>query len=74
MKAITLLATSMLIASAGVVSNTSVDDVKGTEATQDTLLSCLWITYCGDPDVYSPILQPKRPTTDTQDAKDDKLA
>ena len=40
----------------------------------DTLISCLWVTYCGDPDDYSPILQPKDNKTEPQDGKDEKLA
>lgn len=40
----------------------------------DPLISCLWVTYCGDPDDYSPILQPKDNKTEPQDGKDEKLA
>ena len=29
---------------------------------------------CGDPDIYSPVLQPKESKTETQDAKDEKDA
>lgn len=41
----------------------------------NSLLSCVWVPVCGDgPDLNSPILRPKDDKTETQDAKDDKLA
>lgn len=68
-------ATSLLL-----VSSVCVAGEKHEGATQEketsTLLACGWYPLCGDPDVYiySPILQPKDTTTETQDTKDNKLA
>lgn len=40
----------------------------------DDALACVWLPVCGDPDIYSPVLQPKESKTETQDAKDEKVA
>lgn len=74
MKAITSLTAGLLLASVGFVSNSDVPQSSNINLEQDVLLSCLWITYCGDPDIYSPVMQPKESKTETKDQKAIKLA
>ena len=40
------------------------------------LIACGWFPSCGDPDIYSPVLQPKdaKTTTDPKDVKDEAIA
>ena len=40
----------------------------------DMLLACIVLPWCSGPDLSSPILEPKDNKTETQDAKDEKLA
>lgn len=74
MKAITSLTAGLLLASVGFVSNSDVPQSSNINLELDVLLSCLWITYCGDPDIYSPVMQPKESKTETKDQKAIKLA
>lgn len=75
MKAITSLTAGMFLACVALVSTSEAPQTGTLKFEQDVLISCLWITYCGDPDVYSPVPQPKDKTIDTQDKdKDSKVA
>lgn len=44
------------------------------DSKESSLQACVWMPWCDEPDIYSPILQPKDNKTETQDAKDEKLA
>ena len=74
MKTIAILKVSLLTICLGSIlqndSSFSVDE----GFSNDSLLSCFWVTYCGDPDNYSPVAQPEDKKTDTKDTKDIKLA
>uniref|UniRef100_UPI0040475EA6 hypothetical protein n=1 Tax=Rheinheimera sp. TaxID=1869214 RepID=UPI0040475EA6 len=49
-------------------------DTVDNDSIESSLLACVWMPWCDEPDIYSPILQPKDNKTETQDAKDEKLA
>lgn len=38
------------------------------------LIACGWYPLCGDPDIYSPALQPKDATKDVRNIKEEKTA
>lgn len=73
MKSTSLMALSLVTASfvfgANSDSNSAVKQI-----VDEPLIACFWVTYCGDPDNYNPILSPKSDKTETQDTKDEKLA
>jgi len=62
--AVTLLLTSAV----------SVDELASFEQSSlDDAYACVWFPLC-DKEIYSPIVPPKDPNTETQDAKDEKVA
>lgn len=70
---LSLAVTSLCLASSISSTEIGVEDV--TKLSEpSSLLACGWFPLCGDPDIYSPILQPKGDKTETQDTKDEKLA
>ncbi|MBZ9611136.1 hypothetical protein [Rheinheimera maricola] len=74
MKAITSLKAGLLMASLGFVLSYTHAPTENYDAAEGTLISCIWITYCGEPDIYSPVKKPNDTKNETQDAKDEKLA
>lgn len=38
------------------------------------LLTCIFMPYCGGPDQFGPVFEPQDSKTETQDAKDEKVA
>lgn len=44
------------------------------EAPSDEVIACGWFPACGDPDLYSPALEPKDSTRDVRSVKEEKLA
>jgi hypothetical protein len=50
--------------------NTVVNDSFGLDG---KLLTCIYMPYCGGPETFTPVSQPKDTKTETQDAKDEKL-
>lgn len=40
----------------------------------DDAYACVWLPVCGDPDYYTPVSRPTDSKTETQDAKDEKVA
>ena len=74
MKATSLVA-GIFAVSVMSMSDNNISHALDSKVDQDILISCTWITYCGDPDIYSPVPQPTDKKTDTQDkTKDDKVA
>lgn len=44
------------------------------EAPSDEVIACGWFPACGDPDIYSPALQPKDTTKNVRSVKEEKTA
>ena len=73
MKAITSMTVGILVAGFGFMLSKTAYDTADLGASEDAKLACVWITYCGEPELYSPVPQPKERKTKTQDTKDSKL-
>jgi hypothetical protein len=74
MKISTSVKISALVASL-VFASLIVDTKKENSSKMDSQqVACIHMPYCGGPDIFSPVLQPKDSKTETQDAKDEKLA
>jgi hypothetical protein len=75
MKMLTALKSCLIVTTLGLSSaNQDIKfDIPG--AAGDSLITCMTLPYCGGgSDVFSPVLQPKDSKTETEDAKDEKLA
>lgn len=44
------------------------------QASSDEVIACGWFPACGDPDIYSPALQPKDATKDVRNIEEEKTA
>ncbi|MDP2714973.1 hypothetical protein [Rheinheimera sp.] len=44
------------------------------DASSDEVIACGWFPACGDPDIYSPALEPKDATRDVRSVKEEKSA
>jgi hypothetical protein len=42
------------------------------EASSDEVIACAWFPACGDPDIYSPALEPKAATKNVHSVKEEK--
>ena len=71
----TILAAA-LVASLAVLNASDLVSSDSVELQMDDLFVCGWYPVCGDPDIYSPVLQPKdaKTTTDPKDVKDEAIA
>ena len=71
----TILA-STLVASILVLNASDLTSADSVELQTEDLLVCGWYPVCGDPDIYSPVLQPKdaKTTTNPKDTKDEAVA
>jgi hypothetical protein len=74
MKVITIVKVGLLVASLGFALTSDIKPSADNNSVFDGSISCLWITYCGDVDRFNPVSQPQDTKTETQDAKDEKLA
>lgn len=74
MKAINTLKVC-LIASSFVLLSTADDSKQHLDQSVDgVLLTCMTMPWCSGTDTFSPVTQPKDVKTETQDAKDEKVA
>jgi hypothetical protein len=73
MKVITMIKVSVLTVSLFLTATPTTNASSNNELEFNNLIACLWVTYCGQ-DIYSPVPTPKDVKTETQDAKDEKLA
>lgn len=56
-------------------SNLAVDTKVASSFDSDSkLLTCIFMPYCGGPDQFGPVFEPQDTKTETQDAKDEKVA
>lgn len=75
MKALSIIATGLLISTLNFYAVSDIGESSADDKFENKdLLSCAWVTYCQEPDIYSPVPKPKGDKTETQDTKDEKLA
>ena len=73
MKKLILITTSILFFTAG-LSSTEQSTQAGINGDDKILIACVTWPWCGGPDLLGPVLEPKNTKTETQDAKDEKVA
>lgn len=73
MKKLTLITACILFSVAGLGTT---DQIIITELQGDDKIhiACVTWPWCGGPDLFEPVLQPKDTKNETQDAKDEKVA
>ncbi|MGP9800222.1 hypothetical protein [Rheinheimera sp. NSM] len=75
MKKLTLAATTLVVA-AGYFGVNADTELKAEQKVWDATdyIACVWFPACGDPDIYSPALEPKDATRDVRSVKEEKVA
>ena len=73
MKALAILSSLMVVGIGFAIIKAEPIDLKN-ENTDQILISCMTFPWCGGVEPQNPIVQPKDSKTETQDAKDEKVA
>lgn len=73
MKALALIG-SLVVVGLGSSAISKEPSIVNKENAAPMFISCITFPWCGGTDSATPILDPKDPKTDSQDAKDEKVA